>query len=141
MQVPLIDFCISVVLHASQPYSKINSTLAVKNWRFKPLLMSYFHTFVMLLSAFQASAFHTLRSVREFSTHEPRYLKSFIHSISVSSAVCNGACSSMLNARAFVFLALAVKSLDLLLIYYRNVNIFHQIPQEIVDVWCWQLFQ
>ena len=66
-----------VMVHVSAPYSKILSTVERKKLIFRLRGRSDFHMLSSFLIAVQACAFLVFMSFSEFSTQEPKYLKSF----------------------------------------------------------------
>ena len=92
----------TVMAHASQPYSRMDSIHATKNLFLRPDFMFDFHTRSIPFRAYQARAFLTAISFSVLSTHDPRYLKSSLHSRTVPSEVCRGVSSSILYFRYFV---------------------------------------
>ena len=87
--VPSSDFSrASVSVQLSQPYSRIDSMVAMKKRNFRSLLMAEHHILDNLFRACQAKAFLTAMSFSELSTQEPKYLKSSTQSIFVPYSVC-----------------------------------------------------
>ena len=69
------------MVQVSEPYSRIDSTVAWNRLIFRSLLMSDCQIVLILWQAAQALAFLTKKSCSELAIHDPRYTKSSTSSI------------------------------------------------------------
>ena len=69
------------MVQVSEPYSRIDSTVAWKRLIFRSLLMSDCQIVLILWQAAQALVFLTEKSCSELATHDTRYTKSSTSSI------------------------------------------------------------
>ena len=95
--VPSRDFSVDAVnAQLSQPYSKMDSTVATKNLFLRLWFMLDFQILLISLRALQASAFLAAMSFVDSSTHDPRYLKSFFRSSTDEDLVLSGGTGAVL---------------------------------------------
>ena len=103
LQIPFVCRChwatFSIVLvrvQLSQPYNRMDSTVAMKNRFFRSRLMLDFQIFFMSLRALHTCAFLKAMSLLDSLTKDPRYLKSSFCSNTAPSLVHSWSCASML---------------------------------------------
>ena len=80
-QPSIFFFKASVMVQVSEPYSRIDSTVAWNRLIFRSRLMSDCQIVLILWQAAQALAFLTKKSCSELAIHDPRYTKSSTSSI------------------------------------------------------------
>ena len=82
------------MVHVSEPYSSMDSTVAWNSLILRSLRRSDFHIFFILWQAAQAFALRTLKSCSVLAIHAPRYTKSSTFSMSSPLMECMAGCST-----------------------------------------------